>query len=181
VCVCDVQLQAAFPPDKRLENEAERVRLRDLLVDMATASSCPADGPAARRSSTASSLRGISAGGGSASKRSSMKERCGSTSGSASGSGAALAAVPAEAPVLPAGPAPDAPAGDDAAAAVDLAPGVKRTPLQPKLPELVSGHYLLDFGSVTKGINKQRKVKLTNLSAQQACDIEAGCMRMSAC
>jgi hypothetical protein len=37
----------------------------------------------------------------------------------------------------------------------------------PKLPELVSGHYLLDFGCVTKGINKSRKVKMTNLSPQQ--------------
>jgi len=37
----------------------------------------------------------------------------------------------------------------------------------PKIPELVSGHYLLDFGCVTKGTNKSRKVKLTNMSTQQ--------------
>jgi hypothetical protein len=43
----------------------------------------------------------------------------------------------------------------------------KRAPVAPKIPELVSGHYLLDFGCVTKGINKSRKVKLTNMSTQQ--------------
>jgi hypothetical protein len=31
----------------------------------------------------------------------------------------------------------------------------------------VSAHYVLDFGSVTKGINKSKKVKLTNMSPQQ--------------
>jgi len=30
----------------------------------------------------------------------------------------------------------------------------------------VSGHYLLDFGYVTKGINKSKKVKITNLGTQ---------------
>lgn len=42
----------------------------------------------------------------------------------------------------------------------------RRPPQAPKLPDLWSAHYLLDFGFVTKGINKSRKVKLTNTSTQ---------------
>jgi hypothetical protein len=44
--------------------------------------------------------------------------------------------------------------------------GRRRPPAPPPLPELVSGHYLLDFGYVTKGINKSKKVKITNLGTQ---------------
>ena len=44
---------------------------------------------------------------------------------------------------------------------------MRRPLVPPKLPELVSAHYLLDFGHVTKGTNKSRKIKLTNMSAQQ--------------
>jgi hypothetical protein len=41
-------------------------------------------------------------------------------------------------------------------------PPPRRVP--PKLPELYGGHYLVDFGYVTKGTNKTRKVKLINTS-----------------
>ena len=43
----------------------------------------------------------------------------------------------------------------------------KRPTAAPAIPELVSGHYLLDFGYTTKGINKSKKVKLTNMGMQQ--------------
>jgi hypothetical protein len=52
----------------------------------------------------------------------------------------------------------------DAASALG---GSSRPLVAPKLPELVSAHYVLDFGSMTKGINKSKKVKLTNMSNQQ--------------
>jgi hypothetical protein len=45
----------------------------------------------------------------------------------------------------------------------------KRPLAAPAVPELISGHYLLDFGYTTKGINKSKKVKLTNMGVQQVC------------
>jgi hypothetical protein len=49
--------------------------------------------------------------------------------------------------------------------------GSSRPLVAPKLPELVSAHYVLDFGSVTKGINKSKKVKLTSMSPQQVIQL----------
>ena len=36
----------------------------------------------------------------------------------------------------------------------------------PKVPELCAAHYVLDFGYVSKGLNKSRKIKFTNISTQ---------------
>lgn len=66
--------------------------------------------------------------------------------------------------LVTAGPATEASTADAASALVS---GTRHPPVAPKLPELVSGHYLLDFGSVVKGINKSKKVKMTNMSSQQ--------------
>lgn len=132
-----LQLQASLPAEKRLDNEAERIRLVQqlLLADSTSSSSHIASKASTRRSSSASSAKSGKTG---------------------------AAAVQQLQPV--AAVAAAEPSSADAASTVG---GSARPPVAPKLPELVSAHYVLDFGSVTKGINKSKKVKLTNMSPQQ--------------
>lgn len=81
-----------------------------------------------------------------------------SSSNSGNSSRSADAATAAELPVQ----VPQ----QSANAATAVARTARRTPVAPKLPQLVSGHYVLDFGSVIKGVNKSKKVKMTNMSSQ---------------
>jgi hypothetical protein len=142
------QLQSALKPESRLEYEAERLRLKQLLLKLEGA----ADSRASPRSSSASSSRASSAVPKTPSRSTSLK----GAAAASKGSPAASSAAPSAGLVATA-------AGPDAAAGQAVP---KRAPVTPKIPGLVSGHYLLDFGCVTKGINKSRKVKLTNMSTQ---------------
>jgi hypothetical protein len=77
---------------------------------------------------------------------------------------AATAATTAAAPAAAAttlNAATTNPASNKAAATL------RRLPAAPKIPDLASAHYVLDFGFATKGVNKARKVKITNTSMQQ--------------
>lgn len=131
-------MQASLPADKRLDNEAERIRLVHQLL-------------AANSTSTSSS--------GTLSKASTRRNS------SASNAAAGRAGATAKQATQPMVAAVEAQASSaDAASTVG---GSMRPLVPPKLPELVSAHYVLDFGSVTKGINKSKKVKLTNMSPQQ--------------
>lgn len=153
--VCDwilLQLQAALAPEKRLENEAERLRVKQLLLD-AERFSTTVDSTDSPRS-TSRGGRSISATGRTAQTSASLKD---SLRGSTSSAAAPQAAASQAASTAGAAGTTDA-AGPT---------GSRRPPVAPKIPELVSGHYLLDFGYVTKGTNKSRKVKLTNMSTQQ--------------
>lgn len=136
-------------PEKRLENEAERLRLKQLLLKLEGGVAANPDG--SRRASTSS--RASSAVAKTAGKAASIK--------SDAEGGASVAAPQASMASIGSSPA----AALSAEAGGQPAP--RRGPVPPKLPALVSGHYLLDFGCVTKGINKSRKVKLTNMSTQQ--------------
>lgn len=135
-------------PEKRLENEAERLRLKQLLLKLEGGVAASPDG--SRRASTSS--RASSAVAKTAGKAASIK--------SDAEAGARVAAPQASmASICSPAAALSAEAGGQ--------PAPRRGPVPPKLPALVSGHYLLDFGSVTNGINKLRKFKLTNMSTQQ--------------
>lgn len=153
-----LQLQASLTPEKRLENEAERLRLKQLLLKLEGGVAASPDGNS-RRASTSS--RASSAVAKTAGKAASIKS-------DAEAGGASVAAPQASMASISSSPAaaPSAEAGGQ--------PASRRGPVPPKLPALVSGHYLLDFGRVTKGINKSRKVKVTNMSTQQVCQ-RAGC------
>lgn len=148
-----LQLQAALAPEKRLENEAERLKVKQLLLD-AERFSATVDSTDSPRSSTSRGGRSISTTGRTAQTSASLKD---SLRGSTSSAAAPQAAASQAASIA------------SAAGTIDAAgpTGSRRPPVAPKIPELVSGHYLLDFGCVTKGTNKSRKVKLTNMSTQQ--------------
>jgi hypothetical protein len=74
---------------------------------------------------------------------------------------ASAAAAAAAGPLAPGSAASDS----DASAAKPAV--LRRLPAPPKLPGVAAAHYLLDFGFATKGVNKARKVKITNTSMQQ--------------
>lgn len=153
-CLLYLQLQAALTPDKRLENEAEQLRLIHLLLTLEGKSTQTADSPRSS-SSQGGSRRSSLAAGKTALKSASQK-------GSLQGSTSSTAAVQ-----LPASLGSSVAPPPAACASSPGPTGTRRLPVAPKLPELVSGHYLLDFGCVTKGVNKSRKVKMTNMSTQQ--------------
>lgn len=127
-----LQLQASLPAERRLENEAERLRLVQQLLNLSTSSSTTLSKSNTRRSNSAKALKGLTS-----------------------------TAEPA--PIAGLGATAERSVGD-ASSTVEV--GSRRPLAAPELPELVSGHYLLDFGSVTKGINKSKKVKMINLSSQ---------------
>lgn len=134
--------------------------MKQLLLSLEAASSV-----AAGSDSLSSKAQGVSIGQASstsaktASSASSVKD-------SLRGSNISSATAP-EATLMPQQSIGSNTAAGGTAAAPQAEAAARRTPVPPKLPELVSGHYLLDFGCVAKGINKSRKVKLTNMSTQQ--------------
>lgn len=147
---CLLQLNASLTPEKRLENEAERLRLKQLLLKLEAGTVASSTSDSTRRAS--SSSRASSANAKNAGRTASAKGDSESSTNPVAAPQASMASL---------GSSPAA-AGD---AKVESAP--RRGPVPPKIPALVSGHYVLDFGCVTKGINKSRKVKLTNMSTQQ--------------
>jgi hypothetical protein len=149
-CVFALQLQASLTPEKRLENEAERQRLKQLLLRQEAG--VPASPDGSHRGSTSTS-RASSAGAKPAGKAANIK-------------GKQEASVSVAAPQVSMASISSSPAAVLSAEAGGQ-PAPRHGPVPPKIPALVSGHYLLDFGCVTKGINKSRKVKLTNMSTQQ--------------
>lgn len=135
--VCLVpQLFAALPPDKQLDFKAERLRLLHQLV----ADPKPARGSASAENSSATLRR----------TNNSIKSTKTATPRDAAAGGELSTQASQQ--------------GADATAPTGS--GTKRPPVAPKIPELISGHYVLDFGSVVKGVNKSRKVKMTNMSSQ---------------
>jgi hypothetical protein len=151
------QLQGALGPERRLDNEAERLRLKQLLLTMERSAlgTSATDSP---RSGSLSSSRATSAGQARAARNSSSLQ---DALRSSTTSSAAVEASPAKEASIS--------AATDAAGKTST----RRLPAPPKIPELVSGHYVLDFGCVTKGINKSRKVKMTNMSTQQVRALQA--------
>lgn len=149
--MCCTQLQGALGPERRLDNEAERLRLKQLLlsIERSALGTSATDSP---RSGSLSSSRATSAGQARAARNSSSLQEALRSSTTSS----------AVAESLPAKEGSISAATDAAGKA-----STRRAPAPPKIPELVSGHYVLDFGCVTKGINKSRKVKMTNMSTQQ--------------
>lgn len=154
-----------LPPERRLEVEAERLRLIQMLLlatpavdsEMEAAGGVDSDvcNPAAARGSGA----------------------CTSLSGTApaslSSSPAVLAAAQSAASSTDSVPTAQQVAPAGAAAASPQ----RRLPPQPQLPALISGHYLLDFGPVVKGLSKSRKVRLSNLGSQAvALVIDKACL-----
>ena len=135
------QLAASLSPEKRQELEAERARLVQLLLDPTSAAAA-----AAEVSAMVQAARDVAA-------------------AAASTAQAPLAAAPS---ALALGAQPSAATVATAVTAAGSKAGFgRRMPLPPKLPNLVAAHYVLDFGFATKGVNKIRKVKITNTSMQQ--------------
>jgi hypothetical protein len=136
-----LQLMAALAPEKRLEFEAERLRLVQQLLSVAgnstTVGANAAAGLLKARSMTANTYLNSSRG------RNSLEPAVANTT----------AATPAE--------------SSSSAEAGSIGSIASRPGAVSKLPDLISGHYLLDFGCATKGTTKSRKVKLTNMSSQQ--------------
>eukprot|EP00775_Hariotina_reticulata_P008964 gene8964-9139_t len=138
------QLMAALAPEKRLEFEAERLRLVQQLLSVVGNSATAGANAASEAHSgrgTATNTRANSRG------RNSLEP--------------AVAGVTTATSTEPNSSTEPGSTGSVASTS-QRRPGVA-----PKLPDLVSGHYLLDFGCVTKGTSKSRKVKLTNMSSQQ--------------
>jgi hypothetical protein len=145
-----LQIQASLAPEKRLENEAERLRLKQQLLKLEGGVTVSSTSDNSRRASTSS--RASSATAHIAVKTASLFRGSDASTGTAAAAQSSMVSL------------------SSSPAAVTAEPGVqaptRKGPVPPKIPELVSGHYLLDFGCVTKGINKSRKVKLTNMSTQ---------------
>jgi hypothetical protein len=139
-----LQLAASLTPERRLDLEAERARLMHMLLDPATAASAAAELSTAVASARAANAAAVAA--------------LAPPPLQAAPSAATLGAQPSAGTV---GTAVTR-GGRTAASAA-----ARRAPPAPKLPELASAHYVLDFGFATKGVNKSRKVKFTNTSMQQ--------------
>jgi hypothetical protein len=145
-----VQIQASLTPERRFENEAERLRLKQQLLKL-------------EGGSTVSSTSGNSS-------RANTSSRASSATAHTAGNSASLFHGSETSTVTTTAAQPSMVSLSSSPAAVTAEPGVqaptRKGPVPPKIPELVSGHYLLDFGCVIKGVNKSRKVKLTNMSTQ---------------
>lgn len=150
------QLMAALAPDKRLEFEAERLRLVQQLLSRAGSSATAGATAAATAATAAQSGRGTES-----NTRAYSRGR-NSLEPAVAGVTAALSTEPNS--------STEAGSTGSVASTGQRIPGVA-----PKLPDLVSGHYLLDFGCVTKGTSKSRKVKLTNMSSQQVTSSQHSC------
>lgn len=137
---------AGLTAEKRLELEAERARLVQLLLDPAVAASASAEVAAMVATAQAAAAEALAAAAALAPQPSVSDASDSEQSGS--NGGRALSVPRRSVP------------GASAAA-------MRRLPPAPKLPAVASAHYVLDFGYATKGVNKTRKVKVTNTSVQQ--------------
>jgi hypothetical protein len=138
------QAAASMSPERRQDLEAERARLVHLLLD-----------PAATAAAAAEVASMVAA----------------AQEAAASAAAAATAAAATVAAPLAAQPSATTVAATERGSVAGGKGGAKQTavrrlPPPPQLPELASAHYLLDFGFAAKGVNKTRKVKITNTSMQ---------------
>lgn len=158
-----MQVQASLAPEKRLENEAERLRLKQQLLKLEGGATVSSTSDNSRRASTSS--RASSATAHAAGKTASVFRGSDTSTGTSAAAQSSMVSL------------------STSPAAVTAEPGVPSTrkgPVPSKIPELVSGHYLLDFGCVTKGINKSRKVKLTNMSTQHVSHMLTYALQLAA-
>ena len=170
------QLAAELGPEKRADLEAERARLVHVLLDPACAEAAAAEVAAMvaaaqeaaaaalleaqrRRRSTQGSA--LSDGDGGARSEAGESSSGGSRDGGGNGHGGDGGSVHSGS-----GGGGDG-AGSEKAAAAATAAALRRLPPPPKLPPIASAHYVLDFGFAAKGVNRTRKVKVTNASVQQ--------------
>jgi hypothetical protein len=143
------QIAASLTPEKRQDLEAERARLVQLLLDPEAAAAAAAEVQSMVAAAQEAAAAAASA----------------AAAAAAAAATGGLGAQPSAATL--AATEKGSTAGSTTAAARKAAPVTRRVPAPPKLPGLASAHYVLDFGYATKGVNKTRKVKISNTSMQR--------------